>query len=341
MKIGFRTIKTGIAVTLALFISNILKIESPFYAVIAAIIAIQPTVSDSWKKGIYRLLGTMMGAVVGVIFVSISPGNPILAGLGIIFIILVMNKLNWGEAISIGGVVFIGIFLNAEGGYIDYSLHRLLDTSIGIVVAVAVNYIIYPPNYDDKIVEEARQISKDLLNYYIKAIQILLKEEEEDIAFLEEQIQEIEEELDETERFLKLQKKEERVKLQENVLSKEIQLLLNLEKQTFEDLRNMQDILQKGIKEEVVELVREDIYKIKQALIQVKIEEKKEYRDHTTDHKDAQKLSAIIKDIKKVKKQLKNNENLDNYPTDEVVKLLVFLYNLEEALLKFDIIINF
>ncbi|AOY75356.1 hypothetical protein BJL90_05245 [Clostridium formicaceticum] len=80
MKIGLRTIKTGIAVTVSLVISNMLRIESPFFAAIAAIIAMQPTVSDSWKTGVNRILGTVIGAIVGAIFVALSPGNPLLGG---------------------------------------------------------------------------------------------------------------------------------------------------------------------------------------------------------------------------------------------------------------------
>lgn len=52
MKIGPRTLKTGIAVTLSLVVANLLKIDSPDYAVIAAIIVMQPSVSDSWQKGV-------------------------------------------------------------------------------------------------------------------------------------------------------------------------------------------------------------------------------------------------------------------------------------------------
>ncbi|SNS53728.1 Uncharacterized membrane protein YgaE, UPF0421/DUF939 family [Anaerovirgula multivorans] len=340
MKIGPRTIKTGLAVALTLFVSNIIGIESPFYAVIAAIIVMQPTVSDSWKTGVYRMLGTITGAVIGAIFVSISPGNPILAGLGIIAIILVMNKLHWRESISIGSVVFIGIFLNADTKYVSYSLHRLLDTSVGIIVAVAINYMIYPPTYDEKIIDETKQISKNILKYTTRSLQMLLKEKEENIDLLEEQIQEIEKELDVSEKFLELQKKEERVKFQGDVTYKEMLMAINLEKETFHHLRNMQNVLQKGINKEVVNLIKEDVFKINCALKQLHEEENELCELYKHDNENPLNLNYIIQDIKKAKIALKNNENINSYPTDEVVKMLVFLYNLEESLLKFNMIIS-
>ncbi|SET01986.1 Uncharacterized membrane protein YgaE, UPF0421/DUF939 family [Natronincola peptidivorans] len=341
MKIGLRTIKTGIAVTLSLLVSNILGIESPFYAAIAAIIVMQPTVSDSWKIGVNRLLGTMIGAAVGVAFVSISPGNPLLGGVGVIVLILATNKLNWKESISMGGVVFVGIFINAEGGYLNYALHRLLDTSVGIIVAVVVNYTIYPPTFDDKVVDETKQISKNILNYYVKTLEMLLLEDEENIDLLQEQILEIEKELELSEELLALKKKEERIMFQGGITYKEMVMTLNLEKETFQHLRNMQNVLQKGIHKEVVNIVLEDIYKVKCAIKQLQHKEKdlcELYKEN--DEKETINLNYIIKDIKKAKIHLKNNETINDYPTEEVVKMLVFLYNLEEALLKFNMVIS-
>lgn len=340
MGIGPRTIKTGVAVALTLYISYALAIRSPFYAVVAAIIVIQPTVSDSWKTGFFRMLGTFVGAVVGAVFVSISPGNPLLAAIGIIIIILLMNKFNWRESIVIAGVVFIGIFLDAEGDYLSYSIHRLLDTSLGIIIAVFINYAIYPPRYNDKIVDETKQISKNILKYNLRSLQMLLREKEEDMDLLQEQIHEIEEDLSISDKFLSLQKKQEKLQLQKDVSYKEMLMKVNLEKETFQHLRNMQNVLQKGIAIEVVDLIREDIHRVKDALEELNDKKKELCEIYGHEDKKPISLNYIVEDIKKAKMRLKNNEKIDDYSTDEVVKMLVFLYNLEEALLKFNIIIS-
>ncbi|AKL97351.1 hypothetical protein CACET_c39250 [Clostridium aceticum] len=339
MKIGLRTIKTGIAVTVSLIIANILRIESPFFAAIAAIIAMQPTVSDSWKTGVNRILGTIIGAVVGAIFVAIAPANPFLGGLGVVSLIIIMNKLGWQEAIAIGGVVFTGIFLNTNENHVTYALHRLLDTSIGIVVAVVINYTIYPPTYDLKVAGEIKNISKHILRYNIKTLEILLQEEEQNMSFLEEQIEEIEKELELSEKLLDLQKKEEKIKVHGGIRHKEMFISLKLEKETFEHLRNMQNVLQKGIGREIIDLAKEDLYKIKEALKEVQCKENEVCDIYNQKNKDDINLEYIIEDIKKAKMQLKNKEDINNYPTDEVVKMLVFLYNLQEVLQKFNMII--
>lgn len=338
MKIGPRTLKTGIAVTLSLVVANLLKIDSPDYAVIAAIIVMQPSVSDSWQKGVDRLLGTVMGAIAGAIFVSISPGNPLLAGIGTIILILIMNKLKWGEAIVIGTVVFIGIFISAEGGYISYAFHRTLDTSVGIIVAVIINYIIYPPDYYGKVMEETKRNFRDILKYSIRSLEVLLYEDEERMDILENQIHRIEEVLLTSEKLLEIQEKEKKVMPKGDMKYKEMVMTHRLEKEVFQHLQNIHDVLEKGIKADVVDIVRKDLHQTKNLLISLHTREKN-LCDMNKDDKGPLDLKNVVEEIKKAKVNIKNKEDINSYSTDEIVKMLVFLYNLEEVLLKLNTII--
>ncbi|AZV43914.1 hypothetical protein BAOM_3305 [Peribacillus asahii] len=49
MKLDPRVIKTGIAVTLALYICSLFNLESAVFAGIAAIFTIQPSIYRTWK----------------------------------------------------------------------------------------------------------------------------------------------------------------------------------------------------------------------------------------------------------------------------------------------------
>ena len=145
-KIGMRNIKTGIAVFISIAISRILSSGYPFFAAVASIVAMQSSVEGSFKAGKNRMLGTFVGAVVGYVFALIAPGNVFLCAIGIIMVIYICNILNWKDAISIGGIVFLAIMLNLNGGSpLYYSLYRILDTFIGTVVALAVNRFVAPP----------------------------------------------------------------------------------------------------------------------------------------------------------------------------------------------------
>jgi uncharacterized membrane protein YgaE (UPF0421/DUF939 family) len=148
-KIGMRNIKTAIAVVISILVSKLLKTEYPFYAAIASIISMQSSVEDSLKTGRNRVLGTIVGAFVGYICALISPESPIFIGIGIVIVIYLCNVLNWKDSASIAGVVFCAIMLNLKGNSpFLYSLNRILDTLVGIIVAIVVNYFVMRPEAD-------------------------------------------------------------------------------------------------------------------------------------------------------------------------------------------------
>ena len=158
---GWRTIKTAIAVTLCFLVflpwwgysavetSNKLEQIGPFYACIAAIICMQGSVSASVKQGLSRLLGTLVGGLLGLIAVSLTMNSDSWALLTIVFGVSVMLSiylcvlLRQPKACSIAAVVCCAIMLSHSGeGRYFYTVARMGETAVGIVVAVAVNHIL-------------------------------------------------------------------------------------------------------------------------------------------------------------------------------------------------------
>lgn len=156
-----RDIKTAIAVFLSVLVSKLLHLEYPFFTAIAVIFSMENSIANSYRAGIYRLLGTLIGAFVGVIFVSIQPGNAVLMGMGTLALIFICNVFKWDRAVPIAGVVFASIMLSLSNkNPLHYSVSRILDTFVGIVIAVAVNYIIFPPNDLAQICKRIHAISE-------------------------------------------------------------------------------------------------------------------------------------------------------------------------------------
>lgn len=154
-RIGMRNIKTALSVALCVALSQFLNRQDIFYAAIAAVMAMQSSVSDSFKAGKNRMLGTMVGALIGLIFALIHPENVLLCGIGIVLIIYICDLLDWNKSITISCTVFLVIMLNLKGrSPVSYSMSRIIDTFIGIAIAVLVNYYISPPKHLDKIYTE-------------------------------------------------------------------------------------------------------------------------------------------------------------------------------------------
>ena len=189
-KPGMRNIKTGIGVMLCVLVGHLHIVDNTLFAAIACIVCMQTTVKDSVIAGFDRLKGTFIGGLIGLIFVLIYPGNPILSCLGIITTIYICNVLNINNSVSIACVVYCSIYLGiGTHNPLEYSFHRIIDTSIGILIGVCVNYFIYRPNYLKSIYNEIREIE----NTSIK----LLKSEIEkgthvDISSLKKEITKLE-----------------------------------------------------------------------------------------------------------------------------------------------------
>ena len=162
--VGMRILKTAIAVGVCVGISQALNLEYPFYAAIAAIISMESSLTMSFKAGRNRMLGTLVGALVGLAFASIAPNNAILCGVGTVIIIAILNYFNWNSSISIAGIVFIAIMVNLNGrSPLLYGANRILDTAIGISVALIVNYLVFPHRIDAEFELRYRQLHDQTL----------------------------------------------------------------------------------------------------------------------------------------------------------------------------------
>lgn len=155
-KIGLRTIKTSISVFICVLIFSFFNTQHPFYACIAAIICTKETVSNSFDMGKHRMLGTIVGGTIGILFILINSKLPIfhtdayIVAIGILVTIYFCNILNLNSSVQIACIVFCAIMVNLrdESAYV-YALSRILETFVGIIISLLVNKILPGPNILD------------------------------------------------------------------------------------------------------------------------------------------------------------------------------------------------
>lgn len=155
MNIGLRTLKTAIAVTVSIFLSQLLNLEYPYFVAMTAIISMDKTARLSIDMGRNRVIGTLLGAVIGILFATIDRGNPFLAGLGILIIILISNKLNLPGSITVGSFVCVAIMVHIPDDVspLFYGLHRTIDSLFGALIAFVIN-VTFMPGYPVKRLNE-------------------------------------------------------------------------------------------------------------------------------------------------------------------------------------------
>lgn len=166
-RIGMRNFKTALAVFISMVVIKLLGMDSSYYASIAAVICMQSSVFDSFTTGKNRMKGTFIGAIVGFLFALVNPGNILLCSIGVMIIIYICNIFKSTRSINIACVVFLAIMLNLQDqSPLYYSTFRLIETFIGIIVAVFVNYFIYPPKYLESLTKMEETLNNTILSLF-------------------------------------------------------------------------------------------------------------------------------------------------------------------------------
>lgn len=161
-KIGMRNIKTAVSVFFCLIIFYTIDRENAFYACIASVICMQNTVDNTIKTGVSRLIGTAIGGFAGMIVLIAGETYfteeiyLILMPLGIVLLIEICVALGRSGSVSICCVVFLSILTTHryEGDYVMYAVNRIIDTSVGVIIALLVNRYLKLPRFMKKRVRQ-------------------------------------------------------------------------------------------------------------------------------------------------------------------------------------------
>lgn len=192
--IGLRTVKTAVAVALALLIADLRGSPAPIFAAIGAIVAMNRTLGDAVQSCLTQFAGILLGAGFGAVFVNLFEGARYFGvALGIVGLILLCVELKLQFAVPLACIVFVSICLSPADGAFLYGLNRLLDTSIGLGVALVVNIVLKPYNNRARIAA--------LLTHFLQSVPAPLAERAvhgryPDLSALETQLGRIGTELD-------------------------------------------------------------------------------------------------------------------------------------------------
>lgn len=137
--------KTSLAAVLAWVVANPMSDEPPIFAVIAALLVVQPSVNQSLTRGIERSLGAVLGVVVATL-IGVAFGDAQWAVLlATVLAILIAWSLRLSTATTNQVPISAMLVLALGAGALDYSVLRIVETIVGAAIAFAVNLIIVPP----------------------------------------------------------------------------------------------------------------------------------------------------------------------------------------------------
>jgi len=133
--------RTAVAAAVALAVARLLQLQEAYWAPISTIIVMQSTLGAAWAISKQRLIGTVLGAVLGGVQASHFEPRIITFAAAILVLGLICAMLRLDQsAYRFAGVTLAIIVLvtRGEAAWL-IGLHRFVEVSLGIAVGLAVS----------------------------------------------------------------------------------------------------------------------------------------------------------------------------------------------------------
>jgi len=161
-QIGMRVVKTGVAVMICMLMALVTgSMDTMILTTVTAIVTIRTSREETIRSGLLNMIATIIGGAIGALTVLIGLFLPYYSdGLFVIVIPLMIllnfyfcNVLGLQNSSATSSVVIILIAANVKlgstvGDAYWFTLLRLRDTLIGVVIATLVNSV---PHYIAKL----------------------------------------------------------------------------------------------------------------------------------------------------------------------------------------------
>ncbi|WP_240377423.1 FUSC family protein [Bacillus piscicola] len=192
--VGGRILKTGIAVFLTALICRLFGMLEAF-AVITAIVTLEPTAAASIRKGVQRLPASIIGAALAMGFTYFFDISPLTYTLSALSTIYICTRLKLTDGTLVATLTAVAMIPVSEGHLFYSFLERVGTTTIGLSVSTLVNFIILPPHFSHLIAARNERLFKEVAEVFRIRMQAFLYEDA-DIKTGEQQYKKLEKEME-------------------------------------------------------------------------------------------------------------------------------------------------
>ncbi len=128
---------------------------TPIYAILTAVVTMEPTAKASLIKGYRRLPATVIGAGFAVLFTYLfGDQSPFTYALSATFTILFCTKLKLQVGTNVAAS--LAMIPGIHDAYIFNFLSRTLTAIIGLVTSGLINFMVFPPKYYGQVEEKCK-----------------------------------------------------------------------------------------------------------------------------------------------------------------------------------------
>lgn len=152
---GSRVLKTGIAIFITAWICEWIG-WPPVFAVITAIVTVEPTVAQSIKKGIIRFPASAIGSFYAVLFITLFGHSALTYACAAVFTIVTTYRFKLFDGLLVATLTSVAMIEVIHDNFMASFFIRLGTTTIGLAVSTLVNMFLMPPNYQSSITNKLK-----------------------------------------------------------------------------------------------------------------------------------------------------------------------------------------
>lgn len=152
--LGARIIKTGLAVFLSLAAFHWIGPDHATFAAVAAILAVQPSVSRAKSVFLQQLLGNLVAGTVAAILGLWLGKTALGMALGVVVALGICTRLKLTEAAGLAVFAVLYIMDRPTQDFLLYTAARVAVITTGMLIGYLVNRFVIPPNFTARIRQE-------------------------------------------------------------------------------------------------------------------------------------------------------------------------------------------
>lgn len=162
-KIGFRTLKTAVGITLGVILAKWIGLDNYASSAILIVLCIKHTKVHSVQAIVSRVVSCVLVLLVGSFIFSLLGQNAVVLGLIVLLFIPLTVMLNVQEGVVTSCVILLHVF-NAKTINLHLIINELLLLTIGLGIAFIMNLIM--PSLDKKLLDFKKEVESGFKNIF-------------------------------------------------------------------------------------------------------------------------------------------------------------------------------
>ncbi|WP_368237333.1 aromatic acid exporter family protein [Bacillus velezensis] len=154
--------KMAIASAVSWEAAKLVGSDHPYLAPLSVILCLQPTIDQSIRFSFHRIAGTAIGIMLTSYLVSHLPMNGWMLGLFLLGGTYIAKWLRIDVTVLHQVALTILLVFTFERNAKDYAFDRIIDTVIGVIIAILVHMFLFPPDYTKKAADSFQTLARQL-----------------------------------------------------------------------------------------------------------------------------------------------------------------------------------